>query len=60
MKRAKMQDITKKYLEIHGYVVKCPKCKSEDVLIGINEERYFWISKCNDCGYEGKVLVEGE
>ena len=49
-----MQDITTTYLEIHDHNIRCPKCKGEDILIGINEQGYFWVIECNDCGYKGR------
>jgi len=33
--------------------IKCQKCKSEDILIGMESNGYFWVSKCNKCGYKG-------
>lgn len=32
----------------------CPKCKSEDVIIGMDESGYFWFIKCNKCSYKNE------
>ena len=32
--------------------IKCPKCRSEEILVGMNNNGYFWISQCNKCGYK--------
>jgi len=37
-----------------GVVVCCPRCKSQNVILGEDKEGYYWIQKCNNCGYEGK------
>ena len=34
--------------------IKCPKCKSEEVIIEEDDEGYFHVLKCNKCGYEKK------
>ncbi len=31
--------------------IKCPKCRSEDILIDLENNGYFWVSQCNKCGY---------
>ena len=47
-----MMDITQKYLEQHpDIVIKCPKCESQDVVVGEDEDGYFWVYECNKCGY---------
>lgn len=39
--------------ELAGIKIKCPKCKSEDVVVGMEEiGKYFWVSQCNKCGYK--------
>lgn len=44
------RELFKKYeLEI-----KCPKCKSEDILIGMDDNGYFWVCQCNKCGHKDK------
>jgi ribosomal protein S27E len=48
-----MQDITKKYLEVHDHGVKCPKCRSEDILIGADEHGHFWVIECYGCWFKG-------
>ena len=37
--------------------IKCPKCRSEDILISIENNGYFWVSQCNKCGYKDKSRV---
>ena len=36
--------------------IKCPKCKSEDVVVEEDEEEegYYYVLKCNKCGYVKK------
>ena len=31
----------------------CPKCRSRNVILESNKEGYYWIFKCNNCGYKG-------
>ena len=37
--------------------IKCPKCRSEDILIDMENNGYFWVSQCNKCGYKDKSRV---
>ena len=30
----------------------CPRCKSRNTIMAI-KEGYFWIDRCQDCGYKG-------
>tara|TARA_Y100000310_G_scaffold69026_1_gene64395 strand:+ start:17061 stop:17234 length:174 start_codon:yes stop_codon:yes gene_type:complete len=49
-----MYEISEEYLEEHETErVKCLKCNSTDVIAKTNEG-YFWIEKCNKCGYTDK------
>lgn len=33
----------------------CPKCQSKDITLGETKiEGFFWVEKCNNCGYHGK------
>lgn len=49
---ADMSGITERFTggdySIH---IKCPKCKSEDVVVEEDEKGYFFVLKCNKCGY---------
>jgi len=36
--------------------IKCPECRSEDVLIGF-DEGYFWICECRKCGYKNEKKI---
>lgn len=49
-----MHKISEGYVDEHNTeMVKCPKCGSEDVIANTNTG-YFWIEKCNSCGYVKK------
>jgi len=38
----------------YSICIKCPKCKSEEIIIEEDEEGYYQVLKCNKCGYEKK------
>ncbi len=47
----KMEKIFEGYVNKHETsLVKCPKCESINVVIKTNKG-YFFIVKCNNCGY---------
>ena len=49
-----MEKICEGYADKHeSSRVKCPKCESVDVLAK-TENGYFFITKCNNCGYQEK------
>ena len=50
-----MEDINSKFTGgDYSICIKCPKCKSEEVIIEEDEEGYYQVFKCNKCGYENK------
>ena len=38
----------------YSITIKCPKCRSEEIIIEEDEEGYYRVLKCNKCGYEKK------
>ena len=47
-----MEGITEKFTGgDYSIPIKCPKCKSEEVIVEEDEEGYFYVLKCNKCGY---------
>jgi predicted RNA-binding Zn-ribbon protein involved in translation (DUF1610 family) len=32
----------------------CPNCGSKDILVGLSDDGYVWIDRCNKCGYKGE------
>ena len=32
--------------------IKCPKCRSEEILIDMESNGFFCVSRCNKCGYK--------
>jgi ribosomal protein S27AE len=50
-----MYKISEEYLEEHMTdLVKCPKCDSSKVIAKTTDDGYFFIVKCNKCGYSEK------
>ena len=54
-----MKDITRNYIKVHDSDIRCPKCKSEDVVVK-EDEGYFWVYKCNSCGYSKNIKEKSE
>ncbi len=52
---ADMSGITEKFTGgDYSVSIKCPKCKSEEVIIEEDDDGYFHVLKCNKCGYVKK------
>ena len=34
--------------------IRCPKCKSNQVIVHIDEEGYYEVLECYKCGFKGK------